>query len=195
MSQGTAIEHVRFPWQLVQGRCDKTKRTKALVVGTGPTARADLSAIDLSEFETFAVNQAVFQYNFVKWHHVVTWHPENYVKWYEQYLRQGGRKESWPKTHCPKATWQGKKHEERYRWPITVNCVWETGNPKGSSALVAVGIAMSIGYDPVIVAGCPLSEKYQNYRRGWLNHHWLLDGHVYGVSGFIADEFGRYEDG
>jgi hypothetical protein len=179
VQEKVAYEWTDFPWLADRHFPPINEQAQALVVGTGPTAGADLSLIDPLSFEVFCVNEAIF-YRELKPDHLVTWHSENLEGWIERFYRERG--------DC-----SGKPLVHSWRDEPAVDIVWKWGNAHGSSALHAVGVALSMGYQTVIVAGVPLSGRCEGYRVGWLGHRWMLD-RVLGISGWIADEFGKYEE-
>ena len=178
VQEKVAYEWTDFPWLVDKDIPIPNETAQALVVGSGPTAGADLSLIDPSTFEVFCVNDTILNRDIVP-DHLVTWHPENLEGWLEIFARKR-RECSRPMVH----SWKDKPG---------VDCIWKWGNAHGSSSLHAVGVALSIGFKTVAVAGCPLSHGYEGYRHGWLGHRWML-GRVFGISGWIADEFGKYEE-
>jgi len=187
---GSAIEYTPFPWGLKSGAMQQPETDTALVVGTGPTARADLSLIDTSRVTLIAVNDAVWKIP-APWVHLMTWHAEFIEsKFRRGFMERGFKNEDWPCVHVAESTMVSDVKGEP-------DCVWACGNPKGSSSLIAAGMALSMGFKQVVVAGCPLGprEKYKTFRQGWIDHKWMLEGKVLGVSGWIARNFGRYENG
>lgn len=194
LKSGQAIDYTPFPWTLIEGRPEPRTSSTALVVGTGPTAGADLMLVDTADMTLFAINDAVYRFD-LPWAHLVTWHCEKLNSHFWRGFKEVGKTaKEWPQTHVAYATWIGPMTPIAYRHEVKADCVWSCGNPKGSSAIVAVGIALSMGFEQVVVAGCPLGpeKKYVPYRQGWTDHRWLLEGKVLGVSGWIADTFGRY---
>lgn len=46
--------------------------------------------------------------------------------------------------------------------------VWPYFSPSGSSAMLGVEVALGLGYDKIIVCGCPLTDKgYARFQKGW----------------------------
>lgn len=89
-----------------------------------------------------------------------------------------------------------------------VDHVWPQfrGGRSGSSALLATRIALELGHESVIVAGCPLDgtghvwddphpavrfRDYARYRDGWHDARAILAGRVTAVSGYLAELLGR----
>ncbi|MGE4551608.1 MAG: hypothetical protein AB7D57_00755 [Desulfovibrionaceae bacterium] len=59
-----------------------------------------------------------------------------------------------------------------------VDRLWPIPDGRGGSALLAVCIALAMGYGPVIVAGVRLEGGYAPLRAGWEAHARLLRGRV-----------------
>jgi hypothetical protein len=63
--------------------------------------------------------------------------------------------------------------------------------PSGSSALFGTRAAIHLGYDKIILCGCPLRDEYVQYQEGWVEYgkHSSLDK-VRSMSGWTADFLG-----
>lgn len=70
------------------------------------------------------------------------------------------------------------------------------GERSGSSALLGTQAALKLGYDRVILCGCPLTGKndkggaYETFREGWKQKQALLAGRVRSMSGWTRELLG-----
>lgn len=70
------------------------------------------------------------------------------------------------------------------------------GERSGSSALLAALAALRLGYDRIILCGCPLTGKndkgsdYESFRIGWQNKQKYLDDRVRSLSGWTRELLG-----
>jgi len=74
----------------------------------------------------------------------------------------------------------------------------ENGEKSGSSALLGVYAAQMLGYNKIILCGCPLEGKskttkypYSNYRVGWLKSYKLEKEKVRSTSGWTKEFLGE----
>lgn len=85
-------------------------------------------------------------------------------------------------------------HEARPEVDLYIADWWK---PSGSSALLGVQAALGLGYDRVVLCGCPLTGKndkngdYENFRKGWTPRLGELAGRVRSMSGWTAEVLGR----
>jgi hypothetical protein len=76
-----------------------------------------------------------------------------------------------------------------WRWPIATR--------GGTSALLAVCIALMMGFDRVVLAGVHIDGEYSQCRGPWLERRKALSGRICSVSPrgtFTRDTFGGCED-
>ena len=72
----------------------------------------------------------------------------------------------------------------------------EYEGPSGSSSIVGCLAAIMLGYEKIILCGCPLSgnapegNPYSNFRLGWIFHYGKLKDKVRSCSGWTKDTFG-----
>lgn len=68
--------------------------------------------------------------------------------------------------------------------------------PSGSSAITGAFAAVRMGYDRIILCGCPLTgnapegNPYEAFRPGWETHRAVFDGIVKSMSGWTMDLLG-----
>jgi hypothetical protein len=74
-----------------------------------------------------------------------------------------------------------------------VDMVVEYKRPSGSSALLGVQAALLLGYDRIILCGCPLSDRRYNrqYSPGWKVAFDDVVGRVKSMSGWTAELLGE----
>ena len=158
----------------------------AVVVGTGRSLWADLRAINRPECPVFAVNEGIM---FVpRCDHAVSHHASKLPHWLA--LRPG------PTDHI-------KAHTHGRRGAVPGVQPWGDLPTHGSSALLAVRIALALGFARVLVAGVPLdgngyvwgdpetppTTDHTQYRHAWEQAR-DLTGRVASPSGFLRDLLG-----
>ena len=80
--------------------------------------------------------------------------------------------------------WRGVQIVEPYR------------PPSGSSAITGAFAAIRLGYEKIILCGCPLTgnapegNPYEAFRPGWETHRAVFDGIVKSMSGWTRDLLG-----
>lgn len=80
-------------------------------------------------------------------------------------------------------------------WP-GVQIVEPYRPPSGSSAITGAFAAVRMGYDRIILCGCPLTgnapegNPYEAFRPGWETHRAVFDGIVKSMSGWTMDLLG-----
>lgn len=68
--------------------------------------------------------------------------------------------------------------------------------PSGSSALLGVLVAIKMGYDKIILCGCPLTgsngknQSYEGFREGWVAKKDVVLGKVKSMSGWTKEFLG-----
>jgi len=76
------------------------------------------------------------------------------------------------------------------------HCIGDWWKPSGSSALLGVQAALLLGYNRIILCGCPLTGKneqngsYENFRNGWIPRVREIDGRVRSMSGWTKELLG-----
>lgn len=68
--------------------------------------------------------------------------------------------------------------------------------PSGSSALLGTFAAIKLGYEKIILCGCPLEgvnakkSSYQQFRKGWIHHQKSVIGFTKSMSGWTRELLG-----
>ena len=139
-----------------------------------PNIPADFMAIGLDAVDKYA------------WPilYVATYHPEDIPGIRKRRGAFGGNADFKIIGHDP-------KHKEGV--DIIINDYW---TPSGSSALLGVQAALRLGYEKIILCGCPLEGKnisgasYESFRAGWQARKSDLGDHVRSMSGWIREFLG-----
>jgi hypothetical protein len=174
--RGKSSEWMPFqaiPPRQISGPTLKRNSDLALVIGTGPSMESEVAGLTLADFDIFCVNGAVLKY---KCDHFATWHFEGLWKW---------------KRDCPFIPFPLVHSRERQPG---VNVVWDWSAIRGSSSLNTVMSATSMGYKTVVVAGVALTEHCEQYRHGWTDHEWWLQGKLLSAGGWLAEIFGKWRE-
>lgn len=76
------------------------------------------------------------------------------------------------------------------------HCIGDWWKPSGSSTLLGVQAALRLGYNRIILCGCPLigknkeSGSYENFQSGWIPRVREIDGRVRSMSGWTKGLLG-----
>lgn len=85
------------------------------------------------------------------------------------------------------------RHSDKRHPGATVEWVWPIATMGGSSSLLAVMIAIVMGFQPVVTAGVHLGDEYKRMQGRWVHYRNGLQGRVCSVSPagtFVRDFFG-----
>ena len=88
-------------------------------------------------------------------------------------------------------------HQEK---PGVDICIKDWWIPSGSSSLLGVQAAQRLGYDKIILCGCPLTGKnkdeqdYKNFHSGWQKRLKEISACVRSLSGWTRDLLGAPDD-
>ena len=117
--------------------------------------------------------------------YVATFHPEDIPEIFRRRTIAGGNRD-----------FKVISHQQKDGVDIVISDYWD---PSGSSALLGVQAALQMGYERIILCGCPLTGKdhtangannYEVYRKGWEVKKAELDGLVKSMSGWTRDILG-----
>jgi len=154
------------------------------IIGAAPGALSDLAALPrLASFVLMAIGLDAVALVQAPLKYVATYHSADIPEIYRRRETIGGNTDFELISH--------KRDNERIS--IVIDDWWK---PSGSSALLGVQAALRIGYDRIIVCGCPLEGKnaknssYEGYRRGWEAHAAEISGKVRSMSGWTRDFLG-----
>jgi hypothetical protein len=84
-------------------------------------------------------------------------------------------------------------HETRPDVDIFIKDWWR---PSGSSSLLGVQAALQLGYQKIILCGCPLTgesakkDNYNTFHIGWTDKHKQIKDHVRSMSGWTKELLG-----
>jgi hypothetical protein len=158
---------------------------RALVVGGASCVWDDLAALGSWRPDlTIAVNDAIAAYPH-RIDHAATLHPEKFGGWIEErYKRQG---------NLDFVTWSRRN-------PELVDRIL-TGWNQGSSGMFAVGVALEMGAERVILAGVPMTETphffnaepwagVRHHRDAWEKRADEMRGRVVSCSGWTRELLG-----
>lgn len=163
---------------------------RAVVIGSGRSVWEDLRIIGLGA-PVFAVNDMLIYAPRVDYG--VSHHPDKLLHWNALRTMAGERqpRESGITLHS------SRDH-------LGIDRVWPEYRSGGSSALLAVRIALALGFQPIWIAGVPLDDRgyvwsdpyerrsydFSRYRRSWEHAKTELEGRVFSPSGYLCQLFG-----
>lgn len=154
-------------------------------MGIAPCLEADLAAIpDLHLYDKMAVGVDCSDRYLGNIQHAVSYHTAELEEFRKRREKAGGNLDY--KTHA-------HRNKERGR-EIAVDYVWlGTEKPfSGSSAMLGVLAAIELGYEKIIVAGCPLDlGRYEQFQKGWTCKYEVIKDKVRSMSGWTAGFVGR----
>ncbi len=161
--------------------CTMDDLTKAqAIIGDRP---ADYMAIGMDAVDLYVYPQLDY---------VATFHPADIPKIYEKREAAHGNTDFQIVLHVADSEGSQKKtpggHIHVLKW-------W---NPSGSSSLLGVQAGLEVlGYDKIIMCGCPLEggnlkgDKYDQFRKGWEARTKEIAGKVKSMSGWTRDLTGE----
>lgn len=167
-----------------------TRAGVVVVAGSGRTLWSDLSAVENAAVtDAIAINDCIIHYPFALTH-AYSNAAERLPLWVGARREDLQARDGVIEQHHCRSFWQAGTF---WPWP-----------GHGTSGLNAVYTAIGLGYEKVIVVGMPLDNTghyfdppwrgnpdYKSERRYWLSVADILRGVVVGVSGWLADTFGR----
>jgi hypothetical protein len=112
---------------------------RLIIVGDGETRADDFALANRSKKyrEIMLINKVITHHE-KEWHHWVSYHPEVFMM----------------VTH-----WRGLTHSNLTNG-FRPSCLWKHENKGGTSALFALETAKRLGYNKIVICGCPLSGNY-----------------------------------
>ena len=168
----------------------------ALIVGCAPCWEDDLNRFKTicSEFDVFAIGLDCPYKEEIKY--FVTYHIEDI----EAYKRKktGDYKII---SHTNDFIKYSRERRKKPKWAnTTVDIVYPHEKPSGSSSLLGAKAALfKLGYDKVVLVGCPMDvgnvenkkKSYTVFQKGWLYFKKDLIGKVKSMSGWTKDLLGE----
>lgn len=166
------------------------------IVGSAPNAMGDLRGLIMNldiEAEVMAVGLDAIDQVKGRCRFVVTNHPED-VFAIEEKLGGYGNHDWLLIAPAPPETnpqsWMGVEVDivEPYYPPV---------GRSGSSAMTGVLAALRMGYEKIVLCGCPLTgnapegNPYEAFRLGWMDHREELIGKVKSMSGWTMELLGQ----
>lgn len=157
---------------------------RALVIGGASCAWDDLRALGSWGDVRIAVNDMASVYPH-RIDHIATLHAEKLIRWTAERERRGGNMDF--------VTW-GRPEK-----PGTDRTL--AGWTSGSSGLFAVGVALELGAEQVVLAGVPMDPQphffneaewpeFRLYRKAWERRADALRGRVFSMSGWTRELLG-----
>lgn len=144
----------------------------AVIIGTSPNMSEHIETLNNQfpdiKFDVIAVNKAMFQIE--KIDHWVSMHP--LIVYGCKNLRAKAGFDMNFKTHTPLrnyATDEKRWHVEHDSWKPHIDYHWKRYFVTGGSGLCAIGCAMGMGYNGVILCGMELTEGRMCYVPEFLN--------------------------
>lgn len=110
---------------------------RLIIIGDGETRAEDYALASKTKkyFEIMIVNKVVKYHP--KYHHWVSYHPEVFMM---------------------KTAWCGITHSNNTK-TFRPDCLWKHNNEGGTSSLFGLEIAKKLGYNKIVLCGCPLTGE------------------------------------
>ena len=160
---------------------------KLLILGTADCLNEDLEYVELNDFDIFAVNQAGIVRPDINIKALVTYHPYEMLAegWITQRKDSGG-------SDGYDIVLNGRCEAAENIYGARIVYAKDTPRPgqSGSSALLAVFHGMALGYQLILLAGCPLDGKYARFRQAWTKNKVFFAGRVRSFSGWTKELLG-----
>jgi len=157
-----------------------------VITGSHPDVVADMLAVPCREIECDLMAIGLDAVDKYIWPilYVATYHPEDIAEIRKHRESAGGN-----------IDYKIIGHEARPEIDIVIKDWWK---PSGSSTLLGVQAAIQVlGYDRIILCGCPLTGKsakgngYESFRNGWEPRRGMLTDRVRSMSGWTAELLGK----
>lgn len=159
------------------------RRKHLIVMGAAPCRLADMAAVPrVCSYDCMAIGMDAIDKGPWPIRYVATYHPEDIPDIYRRRAAIGAN-----------ADFELICHERRDRVDIHIPDYWR---PSGSSALLGIQAALLLGYERIVVCGCPLTGKngsganYEQFRKGWEARASQLSGRVRSMSGWTREFLG-----
>ena len=158
-----------------------------IIMGSAPCLEDDLSKIPQGTWGYMAIGlDAVDRYS-GRIEYMATYHPADITEARFKRARARGN-----------TTYKVISHEQK----DGVDIVHPYKAPSGSSALLGVLAGIKLGYQKIILCGCPLEDEkkdgknknYQQFRKGWQAHLDEYIGKVRSMSGWTREFLGYPTD-
>lgn len=161
----------------------------AIVLGIAPCLEEDLKIVEaLPDCDYFAVGLDCSDRVKFNIQHACSYHPDEFPEFKRRRARIGGNLDYMTHAH---------RGEVDMVWPL----VSAGGNGEsGSSSFLATQVAVGLGYQKVILCGCPMvgpnydpskKTRYDTFQKGWVAFATIMFGDkVKSVSGWTKDFLG-----
>lgn len=175
-------------------------KSRAIVLGIAPCLESDLSQIkNLNEFDFFAVGLDCSDRVSFDIQHACSYHPYEFPEFRSRRAAINGNLDY--KTHSHQngvIPQNGNVFKVDFIWPLVAKAP-----ESGSSSFLAAQAAVGMGYEQVILCGCPMqgknlimpkAEGYHVFQAGWIKHVDILQGRVRSMSGWTREFLGSPDD-
>ena len=174
-----------------------------IIIGSAPCVIADISALPLVSCDYMLVGLSSVDKWLGRADYFVTMHPDDIPKSLARRQQFGGNTDF---LQVISHTTQREEGDGSVTNFPGVTMIQPYEKPPGSSALLGVFAALKLGYERIILAGCPLDETvphntfingrtfqaqpYTDYQRGWQHHLDRYIGKVRSLSGWTKQFLG-----
>lgn len=109
--------------------------------------------------------------------HAVSYHPKEFRAFRERRAQAGGNLDYLQHSHAAVAGLEIR--------------LWPFASPSGSSAMLGVEMGLGLGYDRIVVCGCPLDTGgYRRFQEGWKVRLETIKDKTRAMSGFTRELLG-----
>jgi hypothetical protein len=164
---------------------------RAIILGIAPCLEDDLAQLgDHSLYDFIAVGLGCSDRVLFDIQHVCTYHTSDLEMFKSRRSVAGGNLDYITHSHTKPKT--GVQPD--VVWPLVGKSPYS-----GSSSYLAAQVAVGLGYDKIIMCGCPMEGKnltnsrivgYDTFQVGWIEHADKLQGKVRSMSGWTRKFLG-----
>jgi hypothetical protein len=169
-----------------------------IIMGSAPCLEEDLENIK-SEIEYLRLLEEIFDFMAIgldcadrylgRIEHCATYHPVDFAGFRKRRSIAGGNLDYVTHSHEMLEGSHVMNGEQAQR-------IWPYQKPSGSSAMLGVEVGIGLGYEKIIVAGCPLvgknqkGSRYNEFQDGWTKRFETIKDKVRAMSGFPRELLG-----
>ena len=143
-----------------------------IIIGSAPCLEDDLSKIPEGIWDYMAIGLDAINKHPGRIKYMATYHPLDIKEALSRRAKAGGNTDYKVISHQP-----GEN----------IDIVYLYKAPSGSSALLGILAGIRLGYDKIILCGCPMDGAYEQFRQGWQAHLDEYVGKVRSMSGWTRD--------
>lgn len=173
-----------------------------IILGTAPCLEEDLENFRAIDARAFSEANGENHYDYLavgldcadrylgRIEHAVSYHPKEFKPFIKNNVVMPG-------FHARRQAAGGNMDYQTHSHggPELGHRIWPYHTPSGSSAMLGVEVGMGLGYEKIIVAGSPLTDKgYVRFQTGWTARLDKIKDKVRAMSGFPRELLGAPDE-